>query len=132
MLPDLLAKVQPMDVLRVYLGIALALKGIYFIMNMDEVERLAGGVGLMEDLVAWFVVLAHVVGGACLAIGFVTRVAAGLNVAVLLGAIMFVHSNEGLFSASQGLQLSLFALVALLLLMWRGSGQYSVDHLLKD
>ena len=132
MLPDLLAKVQPMDVLRVYLGIALALKGIYFIMNMDEVEQLAGGVGLMEDLVAWFVVLAHVVGGACLAIGFVTRVAAGFNVAVLLGAIMFVHSNEGLFSASQGLQLSIFALVALLLLMWRGSGQYSVDHLLKD
>ena len=121
-----------MDVLRVYLGIALALKGIYFIMNMDEVEQLAGGVGLMEDLVAWFVVLAHVVGGACLAIGFVTRVAAGFNVAVLLGAIMFVHSNEGLFSASQGLQLSIFALVALLLLMWRGSGQYSVDHLLKD
>ncbi|MBT3604762.1 MAG: MFS transporter [Candidatus Latescibacteria bacterium] len=131
MIPEMLSKLQPMDILRVYLGIVLALKGIYFILNMDEVERLAGGVGLMEDVVAWFVVFAHVVGGACLAIGFVTRLSAGLNAAVLLGAIMFVHSNEGLFAASQGLQLSLFALVTLLLLIWRGSGRYSVDHLFK-
>lgn len=132
MIPEILSKVQPMDVLRVFLGIALALKGIYFIMNMDEVERLAGGVGLMEEPIAWFVVLAHVVGGACLAMGFATRLAAGLNASVLLGAIMFVHSAEGLFVATQGLQLSIFALVTLLLLIWRGSGRYSVDHLLRS
>jgi uncharacterized membrane protein YphA (DoxX/SURF4 family) len=101
-------------------------------MNMGEVERLAGGVGLMEDAVAWFVVFAHVIGGFCLAIGFATRLAAALNGAVLLGAIMFVHSAEGLFAATQGLQLSLFGLVALLLLIWSGSGKYSVDNFLKS
>ena len=33
---------RPMDALRIYLGIALMIKGVYFIMNMAELESHAG------------------------------------------------------------------------------------------
>ena len=66
-----------MDALRIYLGIALVVKGVYFIMNMAELEsKLGTDLGEVQNLIAWAVVFAHVVGGASLALGFVTRVSA--------------------------------------------------------
>ena len=129
-LPEVINAIKPMDVLRIYLGGALLLKGIYFILNMQEFEGLVGTIGQFENALAWYVVLAHVIGGFCLVLGFVTRIASALNISVLLGAIFFVHSAEGLFSPGQGLEFSLFVLLALLLLLWRGSGRFSFDQLL--
>ncbi len=132
-LPDVLGGLRPMDLLRIYLGIALAIKGIYFILDTSKVEaQLGAGFGHFPTVVAWYVVLAHAVGGICLAMGFVTRVAAFLNITVLLGAASFVHAGQGLFGASQDLQFALFVLFALMLLLWRGSGTFSMDHLLRQ
>ena len=79
----------PLTALRIYLGIALAIKGVFFITNMDALEsQMGGGFGQTSTVVAWFVVLAHAVGGAALALGFVTRFAAGGNMIVLLGAVL--------------------------------------------
>ncbi|MCB0365780.1 MAG: NarK family nitrate/nitrite MFS transporter [Bdellovibrionaceae bacterium] len=128
-IPDF-SRVGPMDLLRVYLGVALAIKGIYFIINMKAMEALTAGIGMMEEATAWFVVFAHTVGGVALALGFATRVASAINAVVLFGAILFVHAQEGLFAANQGFEFSLFVLFALLLLFWRGSGKFSVDHYL--
>ena len=130
-IPDF-ARVGPMDLLRIYLGVALAIKGIYFIINMKAFEGLTASIGAFDEVVAWFVVLAHGVGGVTLALGFGTRIAAAINAVVLFGAILFVHSAEGLFSATQGFEFSLFVLFALLLLFWRGSGKFSLDHYLKQ
>ncbi len=122
----------PMDLLRIFLGIALAIKGIYFILNMSVVEaQLSGTFGEMQNVLAWFVVLANAVGGVSLALGFVTRVAAALNVVVLSGAVLFVHSSSELFGGGTDLQFALFVLFALLLLFWRGSGKLSMDSLVR-
>jgi uncharacterized membrane protein YphA (DoxX/SURF4 family) len=125
-LPGLIRVARPMDLLRMYLGVALAVKGIYFIMNMGDVEKL-GGIGHFSNLVAWYVVAAHVIGGACMFVGLATRVASFFNITVLLGAIFFVHMKEGLFAASQGMEFSLFVFFTLCLLMWKGSGNLSLD-----
>jgi len=77
------------------------------------------------------VVLANAVGGVSLALGFVTRVAAAANIVVLTGAVIFVHSAEGLFGASQDMQFAIFVLFALVLLMWRGSGDFTMDRLVR-
>jgi NNP family nitrate/nitrite transporter-like MFS transporter len=119
------------DALRIYLGIALVSKGIYFVMNMQEIESLVGGIGMLENVGAWYVVFVHIVGGFTLAVGLGTRVASALNITVLLGAVIFVHSAEGLFSKGQGLEFSLFVLFALCLVMWRGAGKVSVDNFLR-
>ncbi|MBW2376981.1 MAG: DoxX family membrane protein, partial [Deltaproteobacteria bacterium] len=108
--PELLASLRPMAVLRIYLGIALAIKGIYFIMNMDAFEQLSGTLGDLPTVVAWYVVAAHVVGGAALAIGLGTRFAALVNIPVLIGAILAASSN-GLFASDSTLQFTIFVLL---------------------
>ena len=77
-LPDV-GKVGPMDLLRMFLGVALASKGVYFIMNMQEVEALVGTLGQFPTTLAWYVVMVHAVGGCMLIIGFATRVVTILN-----------------------------------------------------
>jgi MFS transporter, NNP family, nitrate/nitrite transporter len=123
--------IRPIDALRVYLGVALVVKGIYFVMNMHEIESYVVGFDNFEITIAWYVVFVHVVGGFTLALGLATRIASALNITVLLGAVFFIHSAEGLFSKGQGMEFSLFVLFALILVLWQGAGKLSVDHYLK-
>ncbi len=128
--PELARMVQPMDALRVFLGGALAVKGVYFILHMQDFETLGGALGAFNTVAAWYVVTAHIVGGLSLALGIFARLAALANVPVLLGAILFVHAKTGLFGAEQGLELTSLVLVALLLCAWNGGGRFSLDYLL--
>jgi NNP family nitrate/nitrite transporter-like MFS transporter len=130
-----LKHVRPMDALRIYLGIALVIKGVYFIANMSELElSLGAGLGQGQTMIAWSVVFAHVIGGACLALGFVSRVAAGANAVILAGAVV-VHlvgdASSSLLGGNLSFQFTFFVFFALLLLVWRGSGPLSLDHLLR-
>ena len=130
-----LRHVRPMDVLRIYLGVALVIKGVYFITNMSELESTLGaGLGQGQTMIAWSVVFAHVIGGASLALGFVTRVAAAFNALVMAGAVVVHLAGEeagSLLGSNLNFQFTLFVLFTLLLLVWRGSGPLSLDHLLR-
>ena len=129
-LPQLLTRLSGLDILRVFLGGALAIKGIYFILNMQEIEVMAGGITQYSNIIAWFVILTHIVGGVAISIGFGTRFASLANIPVLLGAIFFVHGGQGLFRGSQDLQFSMLVLVCLIALVWSGSGKFSLDYFL--
>ena len=103
--------------------------------NMSELEStLGGGLGQEQTLIAWSVVFAHVIGGAALSLGFVSRVAAGVNALVLMGAV-FVHmagtAETSLLGSNLSFQFTLFVFFVLLLQVWRGSGPLSLDHLLR-
>lgn len=132
-----LRHVRPMDALRVYLGGALVVKGIYFIMNMSELETtlaLGQDLGQGQTMIAWTVVFAHVIGGAALALGFVTRVAAAANAAIMAGAVLVNiagSSGESFLGSNLSFQFTLFIFFTLLLLVWRGSGPFSLDHFLR-
>ena len=80
------------------------------------------------------VVFAHVIGGASLALGFVSRVAAGANAVILAGAVV-VHlagtASTSMLGGNVSFQFTFFVFFALLLLVWRGSGPLSLDHLLR-
>lgn len=131
-----LQHIRPMDALRIYLGVALVLKGIYFITNMAEVESaLSGPLPEWQTFVAWCVVFAHIVGGASLALGFITRVSAGLNAIVMLGAVgvhTFGTATGGLFSTNVDFQLAFMVFFTLVLITWRGAGPMSLDRLLGE
>ncbi len=131
---------RPMDALRIYLGMALFIKGIYFIINMAELEATLGnqlGTGFSEGqtMIAWSVVFAHVIGGASLMLGFVTRVAAAANALILTGAVIVSISGMSaareLFTTNVDFQFTAFVLFTLVLFIWRGSGPLSVDHLIR-
>ncbi len=124
----------PLTALRCYLGLALAVKGIYFIMNMDVLENQMGGAfGQLDTLLAWFVVFAHAVGGVSLALGFVTRWAAGINIVVLAGAVgIQIMGSRGaaMFGADHDFQFAMLVLVTLIVFFWRGAGRLSFDRMM--
>lgn len=125
---------RPMDALRIYLGIALFIKGIYFIMNMADLEATLGeGLGQGQTMIAWSVVFAHIIGGACLVLGFVTRVAAAANALILFGAVVYSLAGEtasgSIIGANIDFQFTAFVFFTLLLFVWRGAGPLSLDHL---
>lgn len=125
-------RLTPMTLLRVYLGIGLMVKGIYYITNMAELEaQLGDNFGEVQNLIAWFVVAAHGVGGAALALGFVTRWVAGLNAVVLLGAsaIHFAGADTILVE-NMDFQFSMLVLVTLIVFIWQGAGRFSLDRLM--
>jgi putative oxidoreductase len=119
--------------LRIYLGLGLIVRGALFISNPAVVQRLltdAEGWAL-PYLGAHAIAGAHLVGGALLALGYRTRLAAAVQIPVLLGAAFFVHLREGLFTRGQSLEFSLLVLVLLVLYAVFGSGPLSLDHALR-
>jgi putative oxidoreductase len=125
-----------LDLLRIYLGIGLVVKGIAFVAHgatlMEAMTRAeitwGGGLATYYVAVAHAVVMAHVVGGFLLAVGLVTRGAALVNIPVLFGATFFVHAKDGFFTEAQTLEFALLVLVMLVVIAVHGGGRLSLDH----
>jgi uncharacterized membrane protein YphA (DoxX/SURF4 family) len=122
-----------LDLLRVYVGFALFAKGVAFVRQgnalFEQVRE--AGVGFSEGLIAHYVVLAHIGGGLLLGIGLITRLAAAIQIPVLVGAVVLVHAREGLFTQAMTLELSVLVLVLLGLFTAAGGGPISVDAWLR-
>ncbi|MGM0576420.1 MAG: DoxX family protein [Myxococcota bacterium] len=118
------------DLVRIYIGIGLVVKGVYFIQDVtfvtDTMSRHA--VPAASVALAHYVAGAHLAGGALLAAGFVTRLSALVQVPVLFGAVFFVHMQEGLFTMAQNLEFAALVLFLLCLFSVFGAGRLSVDH----
>ena len=118
-----------LDVLRVYLGAGLFFRGLALLVTDTGLQQLAGastpGLGLTGLSV--YVMSAHLIGGALLAVGLFTRLAALVQLPVLVGAVSLVHWQDGLLSANQSLEFSALVLFLLVLVCLFGSGQWSLD-----
>jgi uncharacterized membrane protein YphA (DoxX/SURF4 family) len=119
-----------MDILRMALGIALFVKGYFFIRNTDTLMQ------IMENsrfpwvslTLAHYVAFAHLVGGFMIFIGLLTRIAILFQLPVIIGAIVFVNSERGFFSEGSELMYSIIILVLLIVFLVLGSGPWSVDE----
>jgi putative oxidoreductase len=120
------------DLLRIYLGVALFVRGALFVSNPARAQALIeqSGDWFMPMLLAHFIGAAHLAGGLLLAIGLATRLAAAVQVPVLLGAVFLVHWRDGLLNPSQSLELAGLVLAMLVCYSLCGSGALSVDALL--
>jgi putative oxidoreductase len=118
------------DILRMYLGIALFVRGALFIADPDRLMSLVGKSGdwFMPLLVAHYVGVAHLCGGILLALGLATRLAALAQIPVLLGAVFMVHWGDGLLREGQSLELAGLVLVMLVAYAVFGAGPLSLDH----
>jgi uncharacterized membrane protein YphA (DoxX/SURF4 family) len=118
-----------LDALRVYLGAGLFFRGLALLTTEDGLQLLLGttepGLGLTSLTV--YVTAAHVIGGALLAVGLYTRLAALIQLPILVGAVFLVHWNAGLLSADQSLEFSALVLFLLVLVGAFGSGRWSLD-----
>ena len=76
-----------MDLVRIYLGMALFFKGIYFMANREYLLQIldeAGSWSLAPVAIAHYIVLAHLFGGVLLAVGLLTRFAAAAQIPILV------------------------------------------------
>jgi putative oxidoreductase len=79
---------------------------------------------------ATFTTFVEMIGGAALILGAFTPVAALLNIANLLGALVLVHATNGVFVGDNGYELVLALAAGLLVIVALGAGKFSVDGLL--
>jgi uncharacterized membrane protein YphA (DoxX/SURF4 family) len=125
------------DLVRIYLGIGLFVKGIQFLLDQhflaellrdgDEVYRFS----FLATFLAHYIPLAHIGGGALLAVGLLTRVSTLFQIPILVGAVFFVYGESGIFAHNQEFQFTSLVLFLLILILVHGGGRLSVDYLLK-
>ncbi len=117
------------EALRIFLGVVLVLKGYDILTQMNAYLALInlGGDGMAAGALAHYVIFAHIVGGAMLAIGMLTRWMALLQLPILCGAVLLLWRTPGPAAAAEAPFASvILALLAVFLVY--GSGRLSVDH----
>jgi putative oxidoreductase len=78
-----------LDLIRIYLGVGLIIKGIFYFNNPAEVAP-AGSPSWLVSAAA-IVPYVHIFGGALLAIGLLTRLAAIIQMPIVFAALSFIH-----------------------------------------
>ncbi len=122
-----------LDCIRIYVGLGLLARGLLLITNtstgyfVDLLQR-TNHPWLLTGTMLHYVMLAHFIGGALLTIGFLTRLAAIVQIPILIGAVFIVHRQDGLFAMGQSLEFSALVLFLLVVIAINGAGKYSLDY----
>jgi putative oxidoreductase len=122
------------DLVRIYLGIGLFLKAIFYLTHRDYLLQQMDNLGtawFAPAVMAHYVILAHIFGGLLLALGLITRAAALVQIPVLLVAVFYIYVPKMMFlEPRQNLEFSSLVLFLLLLFAAFGAGRWSLDHYL--
>jgi putative oxidoreductase len=121
------------DLVRIYIGAGLFLKGIYFASHTEALVSLmqsSGNLWFASGMIAHFVILAHLVGGFFLAIGLITRAAALVQLPVLAMAAFYVYLPKafGAMEMRQNFEFTALIFFLLVLISIYGAGRWSVDY----
>lgn len=123
-------------VARLLAGVVMAAHGWDKLTGMTPAgfgEGMLGGLGVPAPVAfGWIVTLIELVGGVLLIVGALTRIAALLNIGVLLGALLLVKVDIGLLAPMgadmPGAELEFGLLAGLLVVALLGPGKPSLDH----
>ena len=117
--------------LRAALGIALVSKGISFISDMMSLKALLeSSFGFLPDWIALVITWIHLLCGFLITIGLFTRLSALIQIPILIGAVI-INLSMGIFTPGSELLFSLLVLVLLVLFVFEGGGELSVDDYIK-
>src|SRR5690606_41742110 len=115
--------------------IATFVRGATFLGNPDTLRVYLASTNIPE-VYTWaavhYIAFAHLVGGILIAIGLLTRVAVGVQLPILLGAVFLVNLPQGFTFLNSELWASLVVLVLLIAFFVIGSGPYSLDHQMRQ
>jgi len=131
--------------LRVMLGVIYVAHG-YHAYAVVTVPELAGYVVrmnyplLISELLGWYLVIAHLLGGGLMVVGLWTRAAAIAQLPIMFSAVFLLHWSQGFFMRGMtidtpqgqrviaaGSEFSLLVLVATVSLVLLGSGAGALD-----
>ena len=131
-------------VLRVVLGVILVMHG-YAAFSLIGPRGAAGYVvrmGFPASLgvpLAWYLILVHAVGGALIIVGLWTRIAALLNIPIMLGATFLIHWSQGFLlrgvivdaaagrAATAGYEFALLVLGCCVAVALMGPGPFAIE-----
>ena len=117
------------DLIRIYLGVVLFFKGIEFIANPMVLSELMQGsqLSFVPMVMIHYIALSHLVGGFFLIFGLLTRVAALVQIPILMGAVFLVHLTADVSGGQHNFEYALLILFLLVIYTVFGAGKYSVD-----
>ncbi len=117
-------------VLRLFLGVIYVMHAylalvVYGPAGMAAFQR-SSGIPFPE-FGAWYVIIAHGIGGICLLLGLLVRWAALINIPIMAGALVFVHLHQGFFmNKGGGYEYSLLVLGATIAQALLGAGAFTL------
>jgi putative oxidoreductase len=124
-----------LDIIRIFLGIFLLLKGLGFMENtaylrsmIENQSDISVSPGLLMALV-YYVTFVQMVGGTLIALGVLTRLSAIIQIPVVFGAVFFINVLESPFNSD--LWSSVAALVFLVVFAVIGPGKLSLQRYLE-
>jgi putative oxidoreductase len=128
---NLLDRFQPWGavILRLALGITMAVHGYQKVIPHGALHHFAAYVGTLgiPSWLGWISAYTEFLGGACVFVGLLTRIASGFIVINMLVALFSVGIHQGF-----GMWSSILALVAIaVMLVLYGSGTLSIDKAIK-
>jgi putative oxidoreductase len=125
-----------LDVLRIALGIFLFLKGLAFMENSADLKSIIEGradISASSDILmalVYYVTFVHMVGGALITMGILTRFSSLMQIPVVFGAVFFVNVLQSPLNTE--LWASITCLILLAVFTVIGSGKFSFDNYLKS
>lgn len=110
--------------IRIFLGVALAIRG-WMILSQPEIIL---ELGVERELFVWvsLVGIAHLAGGTLLAFGYFGRLAAFIQIPILVSAIFFVYGHTKLMMGGQSFELASLVLFLLCIYFVFGAGTFSI------
>ena len=120
------------DFIRIALGAILVLKGVQYINNMTALADMMNKARFINmfsvGMISHYVIFAHLIGGALVLCGLLTRLACIVQIPILLGAVIFINSAGGLLQVQSELWFSVIILILLIFFTIEGSGPISIDE----
>lgn len=122
-----------MDIVRIALGLFLCYKAIFFLNNMSALIGLMGNnnMGIKSFNVVFlgqFIVIIHLMGGLLIAIGIHTRLAALVQIPILVGALILMN-NSNVFVTGWDTAITVITLLLLIFFAIIGNGPWSYSKI---
>lgn len=117
-----------LDIFRIALGLFITFKGFQFMFNIESLETTTQNMNFAFSgaVLAHYVIFAHALGGPLIAFGIFTRFVCLLQLPILIGAVIFVNYSKGVLSME--LDVSVIALIGLIVFIVFGAGKFSLDE----
>jgi putative oxidoreductase len=114
--------------LRITLGIIFVMHGyLHWKHGAPAAAKIITEMGFPSEFsatLAWYLIIVHVVGGALMVLGFWTRLAAFLQLPIMLAAVALLHARQGF----DRLEYPLLVLVGALAVALLGPGTLAIDR----
>lgn len=126
-----------LTLLRIILGFIILWKGFTFFRDTITVENLLknGNMPMLNNnssIIAFFITYLNLLGGFFIIVGLFTRWICLIQIPIIIVAIGFVNSRQGVSISNTELLLSVIVLILLVVFTIKGSGYLSADEYFRN